>query len=41
MGAEHSRRLHSRKNRQPTSSSVPPVNGAPPLVSGKTKLIGY
>jgi len=38
MGAEHSRR--SRKNRQPTSS-VPPVNGAPPLVSGKTKLISY
>jgi hypothetical protein len=40
MGAEHSRRLHLRKNRQPTSS-VPPVNGAPPLVSGKTKLISY
>ena len=35
MGAEHSRR--SRRNRQPTS--VPPTNGALPIVSGKHQLI--
>jgi len=35
MGAEHSRRSHSRRHRQPTSVPPPPL----PIVSGKNQLI--
>jgi hypothetical protein len=35
MGAEHSRRSHSRRRRQPTT--VPPLQ----IITGKNQLISY